>query len=155
MLKLKAPFNYVEFLLCGSNGVMGDIMREKDALTDPFTPIKARIGSGPFRFVEDEYRPGAKLVYAEVRRLCPSPEPASGFAGGKRALVDRVEWMIMPDPAVAYAALRQGEVDFLDAPPLDLLPTVANDRNIVIGEVGRSRPTRCCASIRCIRRSTT
>ena len=41
----------------------------------------------------------------------------------------------MPDPAVAYAALRQGEVDFLDAPPLDLLPTVTNDRNIVIGEV--------------------
>ena len=43
--------------------------------------------------------------------------------------------MIMPDAAVAYAALRQGEVDFLDAPPLDLLPTVANDQNIVIGEV--------------------
>jgi peptide/nickel transport system substrate-binding protein len=41
----------------------------------------------------------------------------------------------MPDPAVAYAALRRGEVDFLDAPPLDLLPTVANDPNIVIGEV--------------------
>ena len=41
----------------------------------------------------------------------------------------------MPDAAVAYAALRQGEVDFLDAPPLDLLPTVANDRNIVVGEV--------------------
>ena len=35
-------------------------MREKDALTDPFTPIKSRIGSGPFRFVEDEYRPGSK-----------------------------------------------------------------------------------------------
>ncbi len=134
-LQLKAPFNYVEFLLCGSNGVMGGILREKDALTDPFTPIRARIGSGPFRFVEDEYRPGAKLVYEKFADYVPRPEPASGFAGGKRALVDRVEWMIMPDPAVAYAALRRGEVDFLDAPPLDLLPTVANDRNIVIGEV--------------------
>jgi peptide/nickel transport system substrate-binding protein len=43
--------------------------------------------------------------------------------------------MILPDAAVAYAALRQGEVDFLDAPPLDLLSTVTNDRNIVVGEV--------------------
>ena len=134
-LRLKAPFGYVEFLLGGSNGVMGGIMREQDALTDPFTPIKSRIGSGPFRFVEDEYRPGAKLVYEKFADYIPRPEPARGFAGGKRALVDRVEWMIMPDAAVAYAALRQGEVDFLDAPPLDLLPTVANDPNIVIGEV--------------------
>jgi peptide/nickel transport system substrate-binding protein len=47
MLRLKAPFGYVDFLLCGSNGVMGGIMREQDALTDPFTPIKSRIGSGP------------------------------------------------------------------------------------------------------------
>jgi peptide/nickel transport system substrate-binding protein len=134
-LRLKAPFGYVEFLLCGSNGVMGGIMREKDALTDPFTPIKSRIGSGPFRFVEEEYRPGAKLVYEKFADYIPRQEPASGFAGGKRALVDRVEWMILPDAAVAYAALRQGEVDFLDAPPLDLLSTVTNDRNIVVGEV--------------------
>src|SRR3954447_25817896 len=32
-LRLKDPFNYVEFLLCGSNGVVGGIMREKEALT--------------------------------------------------------------------------------------------------------------------------
>jgi peptide/nickel transport system substrate-binding protein len=134
-LRLKAPFHYVEFLLCGSNGVMGGIMREKDALTDPFTPMKARIGSGPFRFVESEYQPGNRLVYERFAEYVPRAEPASGFAGGKRALVDRVEWMIMPDAAVAYAALRQGEVDFLDAPPLDPLPTVANDSNIVIGDV--------------------
>jgi peptide/nickel transport system substrate-binding protein len=134
-LRLKEPFHYVEFLLCGSNGVMGGILREQDALTDPFTPIKPRIGSGPFRFVEREYQPGNRLVYERFAEYVPRPEPASGFAGGKRALVDRVEWMIMPDAAVAYAALRQGEVDFLDAPPLDLLPTVANDKNIVIGDV--------------------
>ena len=71
-LRLKEPFHYVEFLLCGSNGVMGGIMREKDALTDPFTPVKARIGSGPFRFVENEYQPGNKLVYETVCRIRPA-----------------------------------------------------------------------------------
>jgi peptide/nickel transport system substrate-binding protein len=134
-IQLKAPFAFTEFLLGGSNGVVGAIMREKDAMTDPFTQVKERIGSGPFRFIEAEYRPGAKLVYEKFDGYVPRSEPASGFAGGKVAKVDRVEWVIIPDTSVAFNALRSGEVDMLDAPPLDLLPTVANDRNIVIGEV--------------------
>jgi len=134
-LHLKQPFAFTEFLLGGSNGVVGAIMREKDALTDPFTPVRERIGSGPFRFVESEYRPGAKLVYEKFAGYVPRSEPASGFAGGKLVNVDRVEWVIIPDSSVAFSALRRGEVDMLDAPPLDLLTTVAGDPNIVIGEV--------------------
>ena len=134
-IQLKAPFAFTEFLLGGSNGVVGAVMREKDAMTDPFTPVKERIGSGPFRFIEAEYRPGAKLVYEKFEGYVPRSEPASGFAGGKVVKVDRVEWVIIPDTSVAFNALRSGEVDMLDAPPLDLLPTVANDPKIVIGEV--------------------
>jgi peptide/nickel transport system substrate-binding protein len=134
-IRLKAPFAFTEFLLGGSNGVVGAIMREKDAMTDPFTPVRDHIGSGPFRFVDAEYRPGARLVYEKFEDYVPRSEPANGFAGGKVVKVDRVEWVIIPDTAVAFSALRSGEVDMLDAPPLDLLPTVANDSNIVIGEV--------------------
>ena len=134
-IKLGEPFNYVEFLLCGSNGVVGGIMREKEATTDPFTPIKEIIGSGPFRFNATEYRQGSKLVYDKFIDYAPRNEPPSGFAGGKVVKVDRVELIVMPDPSVAFAALRRGEVDFLDGPTLDLLPTVANDRNVIIGEV--------------------
>jgi peptide/nickel transport system substrate-binding protein len=132
---LKQPFAFTEFLLGGSNGVVGAIMREKDAMTDPFKPVQARIGSGPFRFVDAEYKPGARIVYEKFAGYIPRSEPASGFAGGKVVKVDRVEWVIIPDTSVAFAALKAGEVDMLDAPPLDLLPTVASDRNIVVGEV--------------------
>jgi peptide/nickel transport system substrate-binding protein len=154
-IRLMAPFAFTEFLLGGSNGVVGAIMREKDAMTDPFTPVKARIGSGPFRFIDAEYRPGAKLVYQKFDGYVPRSEPASGFAGGKVVKVDRVEWVIIPDTSVAFSALRSGEVDMLDAPPLDLLPTVANDPNIVVGKYGRWNLTPCCGSTRSIRRSTT
>src|SRR3954469_22080568 len=58
-LSLKERFNYVEFLLGGSNGVGGAILREKEALTDPFTPIKEIVGSGPFRFNREEYKAGS------------------------------------------------------------------------------------------------
>src|SRR5258708_32909232 len=38
-LRLKEKFRFVEFLLGGSNGIAGGIMREQEAMTDPFTPI--------------------------------------------------------------------------------------------------------------------
>ena len=134
-LKLKERFGYTEFMLGGSNGVSGGIMREREAMTDPYRPISEIVGSGPFRFVRDEYRPGSKIVYERNPDYIPRNEPASGFAGGKRVKVDRVEWVLIPDPATAFSALRRGEVDFVDAPALDLIPTIAGDRNVVIGEV--------------------
>jgi peptide/nickel transport system substrate-binding protein len=134
-LRLKEPFRFVEFLLGGSNGIAGSIMREQEAMTDPYTPITEIIGSGPFRFVKSEYRPGAKLVYEKNPFYVPRSEPASGFSGGKLVKVDRVEFIIIPDATVAIAALRNGEVDFIDSPSLDVVPTVANDPNIAVGEV--------------------
>ncbi len=134
-MRLSEPFNYVEFLLGGSNGVVGAIMREKEAMTDPFKPISEIVGSGPFMFKKDEYQSGAKLVYERFAAYQPRPEPPSGFAGGKVVKVDRVELVIIPDPTTAYGALQRNEVDFLDAPSLDLLPTVANNKDIMIGEV--------------------
>jgi peptide/nickel transport system substrate-binding protein len=98
-------------------------------------PVQAKIGSGPFRFVESEYKPGARIVYEKNPDYMPRSEPASGFAGGKVVKVDRVEWVIIPDPSTAYNSIKQGEVDMLDAPPLDLLPTIAGDPHVVIGEV--------------------
>ena len=57
------------------------------------------------------------------------------MSGGKVARMDRVEWRIIPDQSVAMAALRAGEIDFLDAPPIDLVNTVVNNPDIVVGEV--------------------
>lgn len=134
-LRLKEPFNYVEFLLGGSNGVVGAIMREREALTDPFTAVKEIVGSGPFRFNAAEYKAGSRLVYDRFDGYRPRAEPPSGFSGGKVVKVDRVELVVIPDASTAFSALRRGEVDFLDGPALDLIPSVANDRAIVVGEV--------------------
>jgi peptide/nickel transport system substrate-binding protein len=40
-------------------------------------------------------------------------------------LIDRVEWIILPDPATAAAALQKGEIDLFDAVPPDLAPLLA------------------------------
>ena len=87
------------------------IMRERDAMNPAEKAVTEIVGSGPFRFVASEYVPGSRIVYARNPDYVPRDEPASGFAGGKRAYVDRVEFSSMPDPATASAALQKSEVD--------------------------------------------
>ncbi|MFO1349343.1 MAG: ABC transporter substrate-binding protein [Gammaproteobacteria bacterium] len=122
------------------------IMREKEALTDPFEQVKEIIGSGPFVFAKDEWVPGAKVVYRKFNDYKPRPEPADGFAGGKVVKIDRVEWVYIPDANTATQALLRGEVDAYEQPVYDLLPLLAADPDIVVqvldplGKMGHIRP---------------
>ena len=75
---------------------------------------------------------GAQIVYARNPEYVPRSEPPDGLAGGRVVKVDRVEWKIIPDPATVAAALQNGEVDFVETPSLDLLPTLAKNSQIVI-----------------------
>jgi len=98
------------------------VMREKEALVDPFTQIEEVVGSGPFKFMRDEWVPGSKTVYAKFEEYVPRAEPASGHAGGKVVKVDRVEFIWMSDPQTAQSALVAGEIDYLENPAPDFLP---------------------------------
>jgi peptide/nickel transport system substrate-binding protein len=55
-----------------------------------------------------------------------------GITGAKVVKVDRVICDNMPDPQTAIAALTAGEIDFMELPPIDLLPQIETDRNIKI-----------------------
>ena len=130
ILELKEPFGPVPETL--GRGPYCFVMRAKDAETDPFTQVKSAIGSGPFIFLPEEWRPGAHVAYRRNPRYQPRSEPASGYAGGKVAKVERVEWSIIPDSATATAALNAGEVDYLTNPVVDNLPLLRVSPNIAI-----------------------
>ena len=130
ILRLKEPFGLVPETL--ARGPTCFVMRTKEAETDPYTQIKTAIGSGPFIFLSEEWRPGARVVYRRNPNYRPRSEPASGVAGGKVAKVERVEWTIIPDPATATAALIAGEVDYLTNPVVDTLPLMRAEPNIAI-----------------------
>ena len=112
------------------------VMRQEDAATGPNEAVAEIVGSGPFRFVADEYRPGATMVYEKFADYVPRDEPPSNFAGGKVVNVDRVEWLIMPDATTAVSALQTGEIDIYESPPLDLLPMLALQDNIILRPLG-------------------
>ena len=114
IIRLKEPFAFVEFALGSFDA---DIMRAQDAATDPFKAVTTTIGSGPFRFVRGEWNPGAKVVYEKNPDYVPRAEPADGLAGGKVVKLDRVEWIVLPDPFTKSGALQRGEVDMIDQLP--------------------------------------
>lgn len=108
------------------------VHREQDALTPPDQQITEAVGSGPFRFLADEWEPGNKVVYARNEDYRPRDEAPSGFAGGRVPKVDRVEWIYIPDSNTATQALIAGEVDAYEIPPVDLIPLLAADPGITV-----------------------
>ncbi|WP_294609230.1 ABC transporter substrate-binding protein [Roseovarius sp.] len=111
------------------------IMPKRLAETDPNKQVEEIIGSGPFKFVADEWQPGNQVVYEKFDEYVPREEPASYAAGGKVANVDRVEWRYIPDAATASQALLAGEVDYYEQPAVDLLPMIQSDPSIKVETV--------------------
>jgi peptide/nickel transport system substrate-binding protein len=108
------------------------IMPERIAKTDPFKQIADYVGSGPMKFVRGDWVPGAKAAFEKFADYVPRQEPTSWLAGGKVMLLDRVEWVIMPDPGTASAALQNGEVDWWENPIPDLVPVLNSNRNVMV-----------------------
>ena len=108
------------------------MMPERLASTDPNVAVTEAIGSGPFRFVREEWVPGVKVVYEKLQRYVPRDEPPSQAAGGKVVKVDRVEMLYTPDAATAANGLIAGELDILESPAPDLVPLMARARDVVV-----------------------
>ena len=108
------------------------IMPERVAKTDPFKQITDATGSGPFKFVKDEWVAGATAAWVKNDKYVPRDEPADFFAGGKRVYVDRVEHIVMPDGATAAAALQTGEVDWVHVPLIDLVPMLKKSAGVTV-----------------------
>ncbi|MCA3268400.1 MAG: ABC transporter substrate-binding protein [Azospirillum sp.] len=131
-IKLKKPFPLMIEALGKLSSNVPFIMPERVANTDPATNITDATGSGPFRFVREQWVPGQIAVYEKNNDYRPRNEPPSWAAGGKVVKIDRLEWRIIPDAAVASAALSAGEVDWWEQPLVDLLPTLARNRDIKV-----------------------
>ncbi len=106
------------------------VMPERVAKTSPFEQIDDFTGSGPFKFLRDQWVSGAQAVYARNDKYVPRQEKPDGAAGGKVVNVDRVIWKIVPDQSTALAALQSGEVDWVEQPLFDLLPTLRRSKGI-------------------------
>src|SRR5205809_4324011 len=98
-LKLKKPFPLPLEALAKPSSNVPFIMPERIAKTDASTNITEAIGSGPFKFVKEEWVPGSKVVYVKNTDYVPRKESSSWAAGGKVVKVDRLDSMYIPASA--------------------------------------------------------
>ena len=107
-------------------------MPERLAKTDPFKAIDEVVGSGPYRFLKDEFVPGGSAAWEKFDGYVPRQEPPEWSSGGKIANFHRIEWKIITDAATASAALQNGEVDWYEQSQADLVPMLRRNSDIVI-----------------------
>ncbi|MFM7608554.1 MAG: ABC transporter substrate-binding protein [Alphaproteobacteria bacterium] len=123
LFRLKRPFPLLFDALAKTSPPVCFVMPERFAQTDPSTPIREAIGSGPYRYLPDERVSGVRVAYARFDGYRPREDSVpSGTAGPKRAWFDRIEWRIIPDAGTAAAALQNNEADWWEFPTPDLLP---------------------------------
>lgn len=129
---LTRPFPRFREALATVSGTPAFMMPERLARTDAFRQVTEMVGSGPYRFLADEFDSGNRVAYARFEGYRPRAETAEGSAGGKIARFERVEWKVIADSATSAAALQAGEVDWWDQVNPDLIPLLRRSRGIVV-----------------------
>ncbi|ONG56079.1 ABC transporter substrate-binding protein [Pseudoroseomonas deserti] len=134
-IHLTRPFPLLIDALAKADACVPFIMPERLARSNPRRPLTEMVGSGPYEFVPGELVSGSRVVYRKFAGYQPRAEAPDWASGGKVAHFDRVEWHIVGDAATAQSALLTGEVDWLEAPIADLLPSLARNRQIRLGQI--------------------
>jgi peptide/nickel transport system substrate-binding protein len=117
---LREPCGFVLEALGKPSSNVPFIMPKRVADTPADKQIEEAIGSGPYIFKKDEFKPGDRAVYVRNPKYQPRKEPPSGTAGGKHVYVDRVEWnLALRDAQSQVNALANGEVDVLERPAFE------------------------------------
>jgi len=138
VFKLNKPFGMLYEALAKSGAPVPFIMPKRIASVPASQAITEVIGSGPYRFDAAGFQPGVKAAYVKFTGYVPRNEPASGFAGGKVAIADRIELVNISDSQTAVNALRRGEIDFIEDVPPDLMPQLEGVKAIALKPYGES-----------------
>ena len=131
--RLKKPFPFLPNALAKTQPTC--VIIPERLAGDPYKQTTECVGSGPFRWLGDEFVTGHHAMLAKFDKYVPRPEPVNYAWGGYHVKVDRVEWRIIPDPATAASALATGEVDWVEMPLPDLLPMLRKAPGVTVGRL--------------------
>ncbi len=135
-LTLKRPFPLVLEILGKPNAPVPFILPERIARTPADQRITEIVGSGPFRFRPDLWRPGNVMVLDRFAGYVPREEAPDFLAGGKRVKIDSVALRVMPDQVTAATALIAGEIDYQQYVPFDMIDRLERARNVRLLSLG-------------------
>jgi peptide/nickel transport system substrate-binding protein len=120
-ITLKQPFPLMLSVLGKPNAPVPFMMPARILPADPAARIKDIVGSGPFTFRADAWRPGDSMILLRNAAYKPRPEKPDFVAGGKVVHIDQVVLKVIPDDSTAATALIAGEIDYMQYLPFDWL----------------------------------
>ncbi len=132
VLHLAKPFGFVIEALGKPGNVIPVMMPARLASLGIDKAVPEVVGSGPFLFRRNEWRPGERAIFDRNPNYRPRTEPPDGLSGGKVVKIDHVEIISEPDQATRVAALQTGELDLLEIVPFDFLEVLQKDPNITV-----------------------
>lgn len=135
-MRLKQPFPLLLDVLGKPNAPVPFILPERLARTPGDQRISEIIGSGPFRFRPDLWRPGNVMVLEKFPGYRPRAEAPDFLAGGKQVKVDSLALRVLPDQATAATALIANEVDYQQYVPFDWIQRLERARNVRLLSLG-------------------
>ena len=154
-IKLKQAFPLLPAALGKSSSSQCFIMPERMARTDPMKQVTETIGSGPYRFLKEEWVSGAKAAWAKFDGYIPRKEPVNGIAGGRIPAIDRIEWSFINDASTAMAALSGRRAGLLGHALLrPAADPQGRSQHRGVARAIRPAATTCCSSTTRRRRST-
>ena len=130
--RLNKPFGILPDALAHPLAAPLFIMPERIAIPDVTKPLTEMIGSGPLKWVANEFVPGQHSAYEKNTAYVPRDEKPDGASGGKIVYFDRVEWVNIADFATAAAALQAGEIDWWESVQFDLIDVLRADKGVTV-----------------------
>ncbi len=131
-ITLAKPFPLMLSVLGKPNAPVPFVMPARVVAAAGDGRIKDVVGSGPFVFQPDAWRPGDSMVLERFAAYVPRPEPADFLAGGKTVRIEQVVLRVMPDDATGATSLMAGEIDYMQYLPFDWLDQWGKTPNVAL-----------------------
>ena len=135
-IKLKEPFPLVLEVLGKPNSIVPFILPARLANIAADAKVTEIVGSGPFIFRPDQWKPGDSMVLERNPGYVPRGEKPDFLSGGKVVKIDRLTLKVIPDVSTAATALLNGEIDYLQYPAFEWLPKMQKDAKIKVMSLG-------------------
>ncbi|WP_051340500.1 ABC transporter substrate-binding protein [Azospirillum halopraeferens] len=125
VITLKEPFAPLTALLAMNNGAAAIVPSE---VVDGANPLKALVGSGPYRLLEHRPDQYIRLVRFDAY-ASPEGEP-NGYGGRREAKIGEVRFVPVPNATTRVEGMLAGQYQFADSLPTEMLGRLKQGANV-------------------------
>ena len=116
-IKLKQPFAPLLPLLAMNNGAAAIMPKALAASADT---LKTYVGTGPYKIVEQ--KPDQYIRMVRFDGYVSPPGAASGYAGARKAEIEELRFVPVPNATTRVDGMLAGQYQFADSLPTELAP---------------------------------